>query len=281
VAKLHTATEKRGQFRAALSAGPIVIAPGCADPISARLVERVGIAAVHASGSVLHRVNGYADVGLLTLTEMVARTAAIVDSVNIPVIADGEEGFGSSLHVARTVREFERAGAAAIHIEDSTIPKRPLHMGFGESTISRAEMVDKIRTAVKARNDPSFVIIARSQLPSDFKEMKERLYECLEAGADAFWLIAREPDQVRELCAYLAGKPGIGVLPNSMTTSEFESCGARCALIPQALSIVALHAQHQVLMEILSSGTPNTYLSAQSGIKEMTDFYVRQGAEDL
>lgn len=278
---MGTATEKRQQFRSMLAAGPIVVAPGCSDPIAARLVERVGIAAVHASGSVLHRVNGYADVGLLTLTEMVARTTAIADSVNIPLIADGEEGFGSSLHVARTVREFERAGAAAIHIEDSTIPKRPLHMGFGESTISRAEMVDKIRAAVKARTDPSFMIIARSQLPSDFNEMKERLYECLEVGADAFWLILREPGQIRELCTYLAGKPGIGVLPDSMTTSEYESCGARCALIPQALSIAALHAQHQVLKEMMSSGTPNTYLARQTGIKEMTDFYVQQGAKDV
>lgn len=226
-------------------------------------------------------MHGYADVGLLTLTEMVARTAAIADAVNIPVIADGEEGFGSSLHVARTVRELERAGASAIHIEDSTIPKRPLHMGFGESTISRAEMVGKIRTAVKARTDPSLVIIARSQMPSDFEEMKARLYECLEVGADAFWLVLREPDRIRELCSYLSGKPGIGVLPDSMTTTEYESYGARCALIPQALSIAALHAQHELLLEMKTTGTPNTYLARQNDIKNMTDFYVHQGADDL
>lgn len=264
-----------------LASGPIVVAPGCSEPITAKLVERAGCTAVHASGSVMHRVHGYADVGLLTLTEMVARTAAMADAVSIPVIADGEEGFGSSLHVARTVSEFERSGAAAIHIEDSTIPKRPLHMGFGESTISRAEFVDKIRAALKARSDPDFVIIARSQMPSDFNEMKARLYECLEAGADAFWLVLREPERIRELCTAFAGKPGIGVLPGGMTLAEYQACGARCALIPQALSIVALHAQEQLLREMLASGTPETYLSRQSGIGAMTEFYVRQGADQL
>jgi 2-methylisocitrate lyase-like PEP mutase family enzyme len=141
-------------------------------------------------------------------------------------------------------------------------------------------MVDKIRAAVKARTDPDFLIIARSQMPSDFDEMKARLYECLEAGADAFWLVLREPERIRELCTAFAGKPGIGVPPAGMTIGEYESCGARCALIPQALSIAALHAQAELLKEMLDSGTPETYLARQSGIKAITEFYVRQGVDE-
>ena len=112
--------------------GPIVVAPGCPDALTARLAERAGCAAVHASGSVFHRTQGYADVGLLTMTEMVARTTAMAEAVNVPVIADGEEGFGGNLNVARTMVEFERTGAAAIHIEDSP-------------AVAREEFVDKIR----------------------------------------------------------------------------------------------------------------------------------------
>jgi 2-methylisocitrate lyase-like PEP mutase family enzyme len=278
---MSSATEKRQRLRAILAAGPIVIAPGCGDPITARLVEATGMSAVHASGSVLHRMNGYADVGLLTLTEAVARTTAIVEAVDIPVIGDAEEGFGSSIHVRRTVREFERAGVAAIHIEDSATPKRPVHMGFAESAISRSEMVDKIRCAVDARTDPSLIIIARSTIQSDFNEMKARLHECLEMGADAFWLVLREPAQIRELCSFFKGKPGIGVLPGGMTAQEYEASGARCALIPGALSITALHAQRQLLEEIKKSGTPATYLSAQAGIDVATEFYSKQGAAEL
>jgi 2-methylisocitrate lyase-like PEP mutase family enzyme len=257
-------TEKRRRFRALLASGPIVLAPGCDEAITARLAERAGCVAVHASGSVFHRVQGYADVGLLTLTEMVARTTAMAEAVNVPVIADGEEGFGGNLNVARTMVEFERAGAAAIHIEDSP-------------AVSREEFVDKIRTAIAARTDPDFLIVARSQLPDDFDEMKARLTLCLEAGADLFWLALRDPGKIRAMCANFPGKPGIGVLPAGMTAGEYEACGARCALIPGALMVAGLHAQAELLKDMLASGTPETYLSRQNGIKATAEFYNRQG----
>ena len=278
---MATPAEKRRRLRAILASGPIVLAPGCPDPLSARLVERMGIGAVHASGSVFHRMQGYADIGLLNLSEMVQRVTALSDAVDIPVIADGEEGFGSSLHVVRTVREYERAGVAAIHIEDSVVPKRPTHMGFAEATISRAEMVDKIRTAVQARTDPDLIIIARSQIASDFAEMRDRLAECLEAGADAFWVIPRDPQQIAELCRSLAGAPGLGVLPNAMTVPEYETCGVRCAFLPQSLPVVALHAQQRMLAELLRTGAPHAFVASLPGVAEMSDFYMNQGAEGL
>jgi 2-methylisocitrate lyase-like PEP mutase family enzyme len=154
-------------------------------------------------------------------------------------------------------------------------------MGFAESAISRSEMVDKIRCAVEARTDPSLIIIARSTIQSDFNEIKERLRECLAVGADAFWLALRDPAQIRDLCSTFSGKPGFGVLPGAMTAQEYEACGARCGLIPGALSIAALHAQRQLLEEIKKSGTATTYLSAQAGIDVDTEFYSKQGAGEL
>lgn len=118
-------TARRQQLRQKLAGPNIVVAPGCGDPISARLVESMGFDAIHASGSVAHRVAGYADAGLLTLTEMADRIADLADAVDIPIIADADTGFGNVPNVIRTIREYERAGAAAIHIEDQVTPRIP------------------------------------------------------------------------------------------------------------------------------------------------------------
>src|SRR5579862_5057178 len=143
-----TPTEKRRKLRALLAGPDIIPALGCADPLSARLVQHMGLPAVHASGSAAHRSRGMADAGLLDMTEMVNHLRYLCDSVDIPVIGDADTGFGNVVNVVRTVREYERAGAAAMHIEDQLTPKRPMHSGFEGAFIGRQEMVDKIRAAV-------------------------------------------------------------------------------------------------------------------------------------
>jgi 2-methylisocitrate lyase-like PEP mutase family enzyme len=276
---MATVKEIRVKLKALLAGDEIVAAPGCSDPITARLVEMAGLPAIHASGSVAHRTSGYSDAGILTMTEMIDRITAIVDRVSIPVIADADTGFGGAVNVVRTVKDYERAGAAAIHIEDQLTPKRPTHMGYSGSFVSRQEMVDKIRAAVDTREDENLVIIARCDI-DDWEEKLERSAACVEAGADGVWLSARGAENIREL-ADTAGKPGFGVLPRGMSLAEYQSAGASCAVIPGALQTAALCVQLELLEELKRSGKAEAYLDSLPHIKEMRPYYNQQGKEEL
>jgi len=277
--KMASIKEKRQHLKTLLAAPEIVIAPGCGDPITARLVELAQLPAIHASGSVAHRTSGYADAGILTMTEMTERIAAMADRVDIPIIADADTGFGGAVNVVRTVKEYERAGAAAIHIEDQLTPKRPTHQGYSGSFVTRGEMVDKIRAAVDTRDDENMVIIARCDV-DDWGEKLERVVACMEAGADGAWLSARGVEQIQEL-SQAAGKPTFGVLPRGMTLRQYQDAGASCAVIPGALQVAALCAQLSLLEELKQTGVAEDYLGKQPFVKDMRQFYSQQGNEEL
>jgi 2-methylisocitrate lyase-like PEP mutase family enzyme len=185
------------------------LAPSCNDGIQARLVEWLGFPLVHISGSGQHRPLGFADAGLLTLTEMIDKARQIVDAVDLPVVSDAETGYGNPVNVVRAVREFERAGVAGIHIEDQLTPKRAGHEGFAVSLVSREEFVAKIKAAVDTRRDESLVVIARSEAKDSLQERVERVQACCEAGADAVWLSARTEDEIKAYARI--GKPMVGV----------------------------------------------------------------------
>ncbi len=147
-----------------LLAGPdLLVAPGAYDALSARLIARAGFPAVYMTGfGTAASVLGQPDVGLLTMSEMVARASALASVVgDLPLIADADTGYGNPLNVRRTIREYERAGVAGLHIEDQVWPKKCGHME-GKQVIPMEEMVQKVRAAVDARQDPDFVIIART-----------------------------------------------------------------------------------------------------------------------
>jgi 2-methylisocitrate lyase-like PEP mutase family enzyme len=183
------------------------------------------------------------------------------------------------VNVVRTVKEYERAGASAIHIEDQLTPKRPTHQGYEGSFITRAEMVDKIRAAVDTRDDDNLVIIARCDI-SDWDEKLERVAACMEAGADAAWLSARGAERMGELCR-AAGKPTIGVLPRDMTLTQYQDAGAGCAVIPGALQIAALCSQLALLEALKDTGTAGDYLDTLPHIDDMRKFYNQQGSAEL
>ncbi|HLY68045.1 MAG TPA: isocitrate lyase/PEP mutase family protein [Chloroflexota bacterium] len=276
-----TPTEKRRKLRALLAGPDIIPALGCADPLSARLVQHMGLPAVHASGSAAHRSRGMADAGLLDMTEMVNHLRYLCDSVDIPVIGDADTGFGNVVNVVRTVREYERAGAAAMHIEDQLTPKRPAYQGYDAGFISRQEMVDKIRAAVDARTDEHLIIIARCDV-SDVQERTERLQACLEAGADVGWLTGHGPEGIQAFRKALPkDKPFLGVLPGGMSLRQYQEVGANCALIVGSLQIVALTAQRQLLETIKSTGNPRDYLQGLAELEAMTRFYSQQGNAEL
>jgi 2-methylisocitrate lyase-like PEP mutase family enzyme len=277
---MTTAQEKRQRLKALLAAPEIVIAPGCGDPLTARLVELAQLPAIHASGSVAHRTSGYADAGILTMTEMTERIRAMADRVDIPIIADADTGFGGAVNVVRTVREYERAGTAAIHIEDQLTPKRPTHQGYSGSFVTRDEIVDKIRAAVDTRHDSNLVIIARCDI-DDWDEKLERVAACMEAGADGAWLSARGAEQIQAVSKAAGGKPTFGVLPRTMTLQQYQDAGASCAVIPGALQVAALCAQMALLDELKRTGKADDFLDRQPFIAEMRKFYSRQGNDEL
>src|SRR5207302_7630729 len=147
-----------------LLAGPdMLVVPGAYDALSARLIAQAGFPAVYMTGfGTAASVLGQPDGGLLTMSEMVSRAAAIAAVVgDLPLIADADTGYGNPINVRRTIHEYERAGVAGLHIEDQVWPKKCGHME-GKQVIPMDEMVQKVRSAVEARQDPDFVIIART-----------------------------------------------------------------------------------------------------------------------
>jgi 2-methylisocitrate lyase-like PEP mutase family enzyme len=184
------------------------------------------------------------------------------------------------VNVVRTVREYERAGLAAMHIEDQLTPKRPPGAGAELSTISRQEMVDKIRAAVDARVDDAFVIIARSEVAGDLDEVIDRLGECVAAGADAAWLSASTPEEITATRAAI-DRPLIGVLPRNMALGRFGELGANVACLPTWLETVASIAKRELLRELIATGSMAGYLGTLPDVDAMRTFVQDQGGDEV
>jgi 2-methylisocitrate lyase-like PEP mutase family enzyme len=189
----------RKRLRELLAAPDAVIAPGVYDCLTARVAERAGAQAIIVTGAgVAASVLGTPDVGLMTMTEVVTQTRNIVRSVEVPVVADCDTGYGNPINVQRTIREFESAGVSALFMEDQVSPKRCGHFS-GKQIISAEDMVQKIRAAVDARVDPDLLLIARTDARAvDGPEeaiRRSRMY--VEAGAEMIFVEA--PHTVDEL----------------------------------------------------------------------------------
>ena len=173
------------KLRQALNSGDMVVAPFVLNALHAKIAESVGFQAVYMTGAGTAAERGFPDVGLLTMTEMVANAKYIANAIDIPVICDADTGYGNPLNVQRTVREYEAAGVAAIHLEDQLFPKK---CGFfeGKQVIPVGEAVQKIHAALDARTDPDFVIIARcdAYAVTGWEATIERCNAYIEAGAD-------------------------------------------------------------------------------------------------
>ena len=190
----------RKKLRALLAQQAYTIVPGSYDVLTARLIQVAGFEAVYLTGGGFSRSNGYPDIGLLTMTEVTQWISRVVEAVDIPVIADMDAGFGNALNVIRAVREYEKTGVSAFHLEDQVSPKKCGHYE-GKQIISKAEMVGKIRAAVDARRDADMVIIARSDARAidGLQASIDRVNAYLEAGADVGFVEA--PQSVEELAA--------------------------------------------------------------------------------
>ena len=179
------------KFRTLLAAKKMIVTPGAIDCITGRAIAHAGFSAAYMTGAGTSATLGYPDYGLITMSEMVGNASRIVNSIDIPLISDSDTGFGNELNVFRTVQEFERAGVAAIHIEDQVFPKKCGHLDNKE-LVSREDFTAKIRAASAARKSKDFCIIARtdSRAVVSLDEAVERANAALAAGADVAFVEA-------------------------------------------------------------------------------------------
>jgi 2-methylisocitrate lyase-like PEP mutase family enzyme len=260
---MATATDRRRALRAMMQAPGIVVAPSAFDPLSALLIEEAGFDAVHVSGSGFARSFGFADVGLTTMTEMVAIHERIVEAVQVAVVGDMETGFGNALSATRAIRAYERAGVSAIHIEDDYFPKRPGgHPDIPHGAIPVSEMVGKLQAVLDARTDPDFLVIARSNARDveSFDQLMERLLAYQEAGVDAIWPGVRSQEDLDRLPGPLR-VPLVGVPPRPRVSAfQFADYGFKIACLPSTLGQAAAAAMRAVLRAMKESGNGEEYL---------------------
>ena len=189
-----------------LASPDLVIAPGIYDALSALLAERAGFTALYLSGAAIAYTKfGRPDIGLVDMGEVASTLANIAERVDVPVIVDGDTGFGNALNVQRTVRRFERAGAAAIQIEDQTMPKRCGHLK-GKTLVSTGEMTGKIKAALDARSSDDFLVVARTDAVAveGLDAALDRARAYAEAGADMLFVEAlRTEEDMRRACREL------------------------------------------------------------------------------
>jgi len=243
-------------LKALLQRSELIVAPGAYDCITARLIAQGGFPAVYMTGAGTAAAAGFPDYGLVTMTEMVENARRIAAVVNVPVIADADTGYGNELNVTRTIREFERAGVAAVHLEDQEFPKRCGHLD-DKRIIDREAFLLKIRAAAAARRTPEFVIIARTDARAvvDLDEAVSRANGALEAGADLAFVeapqtldeIAAIPKRVRGPCLlnWIAG--GKTPLVDLDTVAQL---GYRLAIAPGLLLSRAVSACESALAKL-------------------------------
>lgn len=256
--------------------GQIIVAPGAYDAFTARLVEVSGFEAVYMSGaSVSYTSLARPDIGLLSATEMTARAAQLAGATTLPVIADGDTGYGNALNVIRTVQEYERAGVAAIQLEDQDLPKKCGHLA-GKSLISQAEMVGKIEAAIYARRDPDFVLVARTDALAveglDAALARAQAYAA--AGADVIFVEA--PGSVEEMQAInrTIQKPTLANMVEKgrtplLTAAELQALGYRLVIFPGALTRFFARAGLDFLAKLKSEGSTASQLDQMLGFDEL------------
>ena len=256
------ATTMTKRLRDLLARPKLLMAPGAADALTARLIANHGFEAIYMTGAGTSAVRlGMPDVGLLTMSEMVDNAQRIAEASQLPLIADADTGYGGPVNVQRTVRAYERAGAAAIHIEDQQWPKRCGHLA-GKSLIPAAEMASKLRAGLDARHDEDFVLIARTDALAveGFERAMERCHTYEEAGADMIFLEA--PSRMEHLAAIPKAfkKPALYNMASSgktpfLSADELQNLGFKLVIYPNFALLSAITAISKTLAELKSKGS--------------------------
>lgn len=274
---------KTSILRELLSHQEMVVAPGCYEGITARMIEQGGFSCAYMTGAGTSMSKGFPDYGLLTLTEMADNAGMIARSIDIPLISDADTGYGNELNVTRTVREFEARGVAGIHIEDQVTPKRCGHLD-GKEIVSREEFVSKIRAAAAARSDPDFVIIARtdSRAVLGFDEAITRVNQALLAGADIGFVEAvQSQEEMAAVPRRVNGPCLLNVVQGGKTPDvslpDAQALGYRIAILPGLLLMATIEAADNALRTLRETKYPPATEKRLGGPREA---FRRFGADE-
>jgi len=275
------------KLRELIARSGVLMAPGVADALNAKLVLRHGFEAVYMTGAGTTAVRlGMPDVGLLTMTEMVDNAARIADSCGLPVIADADNGYGGVLNVRRTIQAYERAGIAAVHIEDQVMPKRCGHLA-GKQLVPAEEMTAKIRAAVDARTDADFVLIARTDAIAveGFEAALERAARYREAGADVLFVEAPSAAELPRIAPRLKAPLLYNMATSGKTPflgkEEIEHLGFKIIIYPNWVMLAAIRAASQVLATLKETGTIVGIAAEVPSFKEFFDLLGMSEVQDL
>lgn len=249
-------------LRERLSDSRIVVAVGAHDGLTATLAERAGLEAVYQGGyAVAAHHHGLPDIGLVGLSDVAESLRRMTAVATVPVIVDADTGYGSEPGVRRSVQELERAGAAAVQIEDQVFPKRCGHME-GKRVIPRDEMVLKVRAAVAARRDPETLIIARTDAlqVNGLDDAIDRCNAYAQAGADVTFVDApRSREHLEEIARRVDG-PKLSNMSETgrtppLTTDELQALGYSIVIFPSTQTWLFARVYQELLDEVMSTGT--------------------------
>lgn len=257
-------TTSAARLRAHLASGRLLMVPGAANALTARVIEDAGFEAVYVTGAgVANTYLGVPDIGLITLTELLGHVSAIRNAVDVPLIVDADTGFGNPINVRRTVTELERAGADAIQLEDQTFPKRCGHF-TGKDVVPTEEMTAKIRAATDARRDPDTVIIARTDARAvhGLDEAIRRATAYREAGADVLFVEApRSEQELAEVTATVGGPQVVNLVQGGQTpvlpAERLEELGFAIALHANLPLLASVHGMQAALATLRTTGRPD------------------------
>ena len=267
-----TATRR---FHQMLREPGIIVAPGAYDCLTATIIQQAGFPAVYMTGAGTSVARlGYPDLALATMTEMLGNAADITSVVDVPVIADADTGYGGILNVQRTVRQYERSGVAAIHIEDQEFPKRCGHLD-NKRVIPAEDMVQKIRAAVDARTDPDFTIIVRTDAlaVTGWDDSMRRCEDYIKAGADVLFVEAlRTPEEAERVTKSL----GVPLLYNFVETgksplipaSELEKLGFKIVIFPVSALLTVCRVVTDLMRELKLKGTTSHLMDNMVNVEE-------------
>ena len=245
------------QLRNLLAQPKLLIAPGCYDAISAKLVQETGFDAAYMTGfGASASVLGMPDAGLISFSEMATHAGNLANALDIPLIADGDTGYGNAVNVYRTVKAYARAGVAGLHLEDQVFPKKCGHVA-GKKVVPTEEMVGKLRAAVDARAEKDIVVIARTdaRVIEGVESTLRRCKAYLEAGADMIFFEAPESEEEierigKEFDAPLLINMAIGGKTPFVPISRLEKMGFNLAIFPAVTLKSAILAVRNTLNQI-------------------------------
>ncbi|OWU83124.1 hypothetical protein ATO6_19905 [Oceanicola sp. 22II-s10i] len=273
------------KLRELLAAPGVLMAPGVADGVMARIVAREGFDAVYMTGAGTAATRlGWPDIGLMTMTEMADNAGRIASASNLPTIADADTGYGGPLNVRRTVQTYEAAGVAALHMEDQNWPKRCGHLA-GKTLIPAEDMEAKIRAACDARDDPNFVVIARTDAIAveGFDKALDRAKRYEQAGADVIFVEAPTsmeeleaiPKAVKAPCLFnmaLSGKTPF------LSVEEIDQLGFKLAIYPNLMLMAAIPAATSALQRLKADGSVN---GMANELIKFTEFFDLMGMPEV